>query len=121
MSTFLLILLSVALTSGAQIFLKMGASSSPVQAAIADGPLPALLAFATNPWIVAGLFAFGLSALCWIVVLSRAPVSMAYPSVALGIVLTVVAGHYLFGEVVSAVRLVGLALIVTGVCLVAAG
>lgn len=121
MQTFLLILLSVTLSSGAQILLKMGASSDEVQAALANGPVPAMIAFASNPWIVGGLMIFGLSAISWLVVLSRAPVSMAYPSVALGMVLTVAAGHYLLGEAVSALRLLGLSLIVVGVFVVAAG
>ena len=65
-----------------------------------------------------GLAAYGLSALLWLRVLAEVEVSKAYPFVALAIVLTMVLGVLVLGEVVPAGRAVGAALIVVGVVLV---
>ena len=45
--------------------------------------------------------------------------SQAYPCVALGFVFTMLGGHFLFGEIINLARIAGLALIVTGVVVVA--
>jgi multidrug transporter EmrE-like cation transporter len=121
LSALLLVLLSVLLSAAAQILLKLGMSSPAVQTALAApfGP-PALLAIATSPMVVGGLAAFGLSAVVWLFVLSKIDVSYAYPCVALGIVLTVLAGHFLLGEPISVGRIVGVAVIIAGVVIVAA-
>ncbi|WP_242402416.1 DMT family transporter [Komagataeibacter kakiaceti] len=74
-----------------------------------------ILSIALNPSVVAGLVAFGLSAIVWLLVLARIDVSQAYPCVALGIVLTVVAGIAFLGEQIHPLRIVGLVVIVSGV------
>lgn len=67
-----------------------------------------------------GLAVFGLSAIVWLFVLSKTAVSHAYPFVALGVVMTVAAGRIMLGEPFSALSLVGVALIVSGVLTLAA-
>ena len=57
----------------------------------------------------------------WILGLSRVPVSVAYPLLSLGYVVNAIAAYYLFGEVLSATRWVGVGFIVVGVWLVARG
>jgi multidrug transporter EmrE-like cation transporter len=115
----LLVLLSVALSSFSQIVLKRGMTDVAVQAALAAGrPLDIGLAVAKSVYVVGGLTCFGLSAVVWLFVLSRIPLSQAYPFVSLGIVVTVVAGATLFGETLMWQTLVGVALIVVGVSLV---
>ena len=71
-----------------------------------------------SPLVVGGLTCFGLSAVVWLFVLSRIPLSQAYPFVALGILVTVTAGAGLFGETISWQAMVGVGLIVVGVTLV---
>jgi multidrug transporter EmrE-like cation transporter len=116
----ILIVLSVLLTTGAQIILKMGMSSARIQQALQAGsPADAVLSIALSPWILAGLGCFGLSVVLWLLVLSRVDVSQAYPCVAFGFVLTMLAGHYLFGEPLGLLRVGGLALILLGVLVVA--
>jgi multidrug transporter EmrE-like cation transporter len=51
--------------------------------------------------------------------LSRVEVSIAYPMLSIGYVLNAVAAWYLFGESLTAQKLVGIAFIVAGVFLVA--
>jgi len=51
--------------------------------------------------------------------LSRVEVSIAYPMLSIGYVLNAVAAWYLFGESLTAQKLVGIGFIVAGVFLVA--
>ena len=81
--------------------------------------IPIFIAIATSPLVVIGLASFGLSAILWLFVLSRVSLSSAYPFVALGIVITVVAGRFLLGEPIAVAKILGVGLIVAGVLLVA--
>ena len=51
--------------------------------------------------------------------LSRIEVSIAYPMLSIGYVVNAAAAWYLFGEAVTAQRMVGIATIIVGVFLVA--
>jgi multidrug transporter EmrE-like cation transporter len=117
-----MVLLSVLLSAGSQVLLKLGMTSPPIRSAMAmhAAPLQLLLTIASSPWVLCGLFCFGLSAVVWLFVLARIPLSAAYPFVALGIVVTVLAGHFLFGEPVPALRIAGVAMILAGIAVVAA-
>jgi multidrug transporter EmrE-like cation transporter len=70
--------------------------------------------------VIGGLFLYGLSAAIWLFVLARLDVSVAYPFVALGFLLTMVLGCLLFGEPLTARKLIGTMLVMFGVYLVAA-
>jgi len=72
----------------------------------------------TNPFVLAGLFLYGISALVWMVVLSRVNLSYAYPMVSLGYVFVVLLSRYLFAEPVTMLRLVGTLVIGVGVILI---
>jgi multidrug transporter EmrE-like cation transporter len=76
------------------------------------------LAVISSPFIVVGLVCFGLSAVIWLFVLSKIPVSSAYPFIALGIVATTVFGHFMFNEPITAYKAVGLCLILSGILLI---
>ena len=73
----------------------------------------------TVPWVLAGFLCFGISAILWLAVVSRVPLSYAYPMVALSYVLIFGASYVWFGEALGALRVAGAALICFGVVLVA--
>jgi multidrug transporter EmrE-like cation transporter len=112
-----LLLFSIALSTAAQILLKVGMSG--LRGGPAAGPAAALMQAAFSPWVIGGLTAYVASAVVWLLVLSKVDVSRAYPCVALGFALTVVAGHFLLGEPVGLMRVLGVAVIMGGVALVA--
>ncbi|OQW43244.1 MAG: small multi-drug resistant family protein [Proteobacteria bacterium SG_bin5] len=117
-----LILLSVALSASGQLLLKLGASAPAVRGAIAGGaPIERALALLGTPALVGGLAVYALSAAAWIVVLSKLDLSLAYPFVGLGFVVTFLIGVLLLGEPASAGRLAGTLLIAGGAVLVARG
>jgi multidrug transporter EmrE-like cation transporter len=57
----------------------------------------------------------------WIVGLSRVDVSIAYPMLSLGYVVNAFAAWYLFGEILSLQRLVGIGIILIGVVVLTRG
>ncbi|MBE0596598.1 MAG: EamA family transporter [Desulfuromonadales bacterium] len=114
-----LILVSVSLSALAQIALKSGMASGRVQEALSAHPVRAALAVAGTPQVVFGLLLYALGAVLWLLVLARIDVSLAYPFVGLGFVLTMVLGFTLLGEPVGSARLTGTLLVTAGVFLVA--
>jgi multidrug transporter EmrE-like cation transporter len=115
----LLILASLTFAAVGQYFLKLGAGQLGVIGAEAAGRAGQVAwAAATNPWLIEGLGCYGLGAVTWIIVLSRAQLSWAYPMLALNQVLVLLVGAFLFHEHVSMLRWGGVLLIVTGVFMV---
>ncbi len=114
-----MIFVSVALSSGSQIILKGAMTAPDIQRTMGAGsPLEIMMAISTNPQVIAGLACFGLSAVVWLFVLSRIPLSSAYPFIALGILVTVLGGKLLFGEAITSQKAIGVALIMGGIVLV---
>jgi drug/metabolite transporter (DMT)-like permease len=75
----------------------------------------------TSPTILGGLALYGIGTLLWLNVLARIELSQAYPFVGLGIVLTGLFGHLLFNDAFSLMRLMGTAVVIAGIILVAYG
>jgi multidrug transporter EmrE-like cation transporter len=114
----ILILISVSLSAVAQIALKSGMSAPSVQQALTHSPLP-LGAIASSPRVLLGLLLYAFGAVLWLLVLARLDVSLAYPFVGLGFILTMLLGFFLFDEPLGAARLAGTLLVATGIILVA--
>jgi drug/metabolite transporter (DMT)-like permease len=116
----LLILLSVTLSGIAQVSFKMGVSTPGVREAMTSGGVSQLvMAFLLSPAVLAGLAMYGVGTLIWLSVLARIDLSLAYPFVGLSFLLTAILGHFLFHEAFHAGRILGTALVVAGVVLVA--
>lgn len=69
------------------------------------------------PSLYVGLILYGSATLLWIWILSRVNLSLAYPWVALGMVIVPLLGWFIFGERVGPIFWLGVAFIVIGVCL----
>ena len=81
-------------------------------------PLTLIMQVAKEPRVVFGLGVFALSAVMWLVVLSRAPLSVAYPFAGLTYILTTLFARYFLNEKVTAARWLGVGLILVGIILV---
>jgi multidrug transporter EmrE-like cation transporter len=108
-----LALFCVLLSSAAQLTLKRGMDVPA--AALGNTYMHAI----TSPLVWLGLMLYGASAVLWLWVLSRLDVSVAYPLVSLGFVITLTLGVLWLGEPFSWVRVAGCTLIVAGVSLLA--
>jgi multidrug transporter EmrE-like cation transporter len=113
----LLILASVGLSALAQLALKLGTAG--LGGPRAEGAGRELWGLATSPMVIAGLALYGVGAVLWLFVLGRAQLSLAYPFVGMGFILTMLAGAMVLGEPVGAARIAGTLLIVAGCVLVA--
>lgn len=71
-----------------------------------------------TPELLIGLMCYGLSAVLFILVLTRVKLSVAGPAVSITYIFSVLMGYYFFKEAISIRHLFGLALIVCGVVLV---
>ena len=116
---YLLVLISVCTMSGAQLLLKKGLQ-------IVDFPsgLSGLVSFFakafSNGYILTAIFLVGVTALCWMLAVSKAEhLSQLYPFMAISYVLVALFSWWLFGESVTVWRWMGIAMICVGVVLVA--
>ena len=117
--SFMLVLAGVLLNAAAQLLLKAGTNGIGAFAFSADNLVPVGSKIASNPFILSGLGCYAVSVVVWIMALSRVEVSLAYPMLSIGYVVNAVAAWYLFGEALSAQRMIGIGTIIVGVFLMA--
>ena len=117
--TFSLLMLGVLLNAAAQLLLKAGTNRVGEFAFSLDNVVPIGAKLVANPPILAGLACYVVSVVVWILGLSRVPVSIAYPMLSVGYIVNAFAAWMLFGESITAQKLVGIGFIVIGVYLVA--
>jgi len=118
-SVFLVLLAAILCSVVGQFSLKAGAKIlGPIGAA---NLVEKVMAMATQPLIVAGLALYAISSIGFIVVLSRANISIVSPLLSISYLFTVLGGKIVFGEPLPPLRLVGVGLIMTGVIFVLKG
>ena len=117
--SFSLVLAGVLLNAAAQLLLKAGTNRIGVFEFSAQNVVPVGTQVATSPFILGGLACYVVSVVVWIMALSRVPVSVAYPMLSIGYIVNALAAWWLFGESITAQKLVGIGFIVVGVFLVA--
>lgn len=109
----LLWLLNVVLDTGGQLAFKAAATD-----AANDDGLARWLRMARRPWVWLGIGAYVIEFLIWIAFLSLLPLSEAILLGSINIVAVMVAGRLLFGEKLTRLRVVGIALVTLGVAIV---
>lgn len=117
--TFSLLMLGVLLNATAQLLLKAGTNRVGEFAFAWENVIPIGVKLALNPPILGGLACYVVSVVVWILALSRVPVSVAYPMLSVGYVVNALAAWMLFGESITAQKMIGIGFIVVGVFLVA--
>jgi len=114
--SIILILFSLSLAIGGQFLLKAGMNQiGRIGAGDALYYKAMLLKTFIHPYVILGLFLYVVSAVSWLVVLSRVNLSFAYPFAGLGYVIVMFVSWRFLQEPVSAVRLTGAILIALGV------
>jgi multidrug transporter EmrE-like cation transporter len=76
------------------------------------------LRLAREPRLWAGLFLFGISSLFWIVVLSRVPLSVAYPFVGISYIVIVLLSRLVLHEHVPVLRWIGVFVVAAGIAII---
>lgn len=116
---FALVLTGVMLNAAAQLLIKSGAETAGRFDFTLANIVRAGLHFALQWQILLGLVCYAISVVVWILALTRVQVSIAYPMLSLGYVVTAFAAWWLFGETLNPAKLAGIAVIIAGVVLLA--
>ena len=120
LATFGFIITGVLLNAAAQLLLKAGTNA--LGGAIhlnASNWFGTLVKVGTQLPILAGLACYAVSLVVWIMGLSRTDVTIAYPMLSLGYVVSAVGAWMFLGEVVPPQRMLALGVIIVGVVLLA--
>jgi undecaprenyl phosphate-alpha-L-ara4N flippase subunit ArnE len=108
------VVLVVLILSAGQILFKLAASQ------IRPGsPRDLLISLILSPQLIAALAIYGLATILWVLVLREVPLSRAYPVTALGMVLVPALSLFLFHEPFSWSLLLGGALLIAGIYVIA--
>jgi len=120
LTTFAFIISGVLLNACAQLLLKAGTNAlgGAIHLTMATWFQTLVKVFTQLP-IVGGLACYGLSLVVWIIGLSRTDVTIAYPMLSLGYVVSAFGAWMFLGEAVSPQRLVAIGVIIVGVVLLA--
>ena len=120
LSTFAFIITGVLLNAAAQLLLKAGTNGlgGAIHINAQNWFSTGVKVFTQLP-IIAGLACYVISVVVWIVGLSRTDVTIAYPMLSLGYVVSAAGAWMFLGETVSLQRMLALAVIVAGVVLLA--
>lgn len=113
-SDYLYIFATIGLTVYGQLIFKWRIQKLAALPVDPVQKLKTLLWLVPDPAILSGFAAAFLAALSWMVVLTRMPLSQAYPLTALTFVLVVLGGGAIFNESIGAMQILGLVLIVLG-------
>lgn len=114
-----LLLVSVCFAVAGQLALKaamteVGRIGSAQVASAAD----TIARAAKEPRLWTGLALFGISAAFWLVVLSRVPLSVAYPFVGLSYVIIVLLSRFVLHEHVPVMRWLGVCVVAAGIAII---
>jgi multidrug transporter EmrE-like cation transporter len=115
----LLILLSILIAIGGQVLLKVGMNQiSSAEIISLNGAKSFFLAVLKSPKVMTGLFLYGLSAIVWLIILSRVDLSFAYPMIGISYIFMLVISKFLLNEHVSPLRWIGAVVISIGVVII---
>lgn len=118
MAVIALLLVGISLSVVGELLLKYGMNRFGVLDLSPATILPTLFRVFTQVPILLGFtFVFGAS-IFWLAVISRVPLSYAYPLLAFGYVVTALLSRLVFNEAISPTRWAGIIVICVGVVLV---
>ena len=114
---YFFVALTVVFTVVGQFLIKWRVNEAGTLPADLHGKFLFVWQLLLDPWIILGFgSAFG-AALCWMLALTKLPLSHAYPFTAATFILVVLGGAWLFSEPLSLMKMIGVGLIVAGVVL----
>ncbi len=114
-----LILSSVALNAFAQLFIRQGMLKIGKINLNAEQIFNMIISVFTNIYLLAGMFSYGISIILWMVVLSKVNVSVAYPFLSVGYIITAVLAYFFFQEPLTLQKIAGILIICLGVFILA--
>src|SRR3954447_10018391 len=117
-STFALLMIAMCLTVTGELLLKHGMNQHGELNVSLDTLVPTALKLFTNPFVLGGFVFVFSGALFWLAVLSRWPLSLAYPLLSISYILGIGASVLILKEKVNAIQIAGVFVIILGVFLI---
>jgi len=115
---FLILLVAILFSASGELLLKDGMNKVGLLSFQPSLFLPTLWRAFTTPQVIMGFVCAFVAAIFWLAVISRVPLSYAYPMLSLSYVVVVFASWLLLGEDFSFTRLLGVLIICSGVYVV---
>ena len=116
--TFIIALASTSLNALAQIALRKTMLTLGQMPSELSGYFNLALNLISNIWFMLGMGCYVISIGLWMVVLGKVEVSLAYPLLSVGYILTAVIGYFFMGENVNLIRIIGLTFICVGIIII---
>lgn len=110
---YLLLLMNVSLLVTGQILWKLAV------AGIEQWSVSTLIGVILSPLFIGGAALYVIATGIWLVILSKLPLSVAYPSQSIGYIFGAILALFIFKETISLTQWGGMAIIIFGVYLVA--
>lgn len=120
-STFALLMVAMCLTVTGELLLKTGMNRHGELNVSFSTLVPTAIKLFSSPFVVGGFVFVFSGALFWLAVLSRWPLSLAYPLLSISYVIGISASVLFLKEKVTLVQLLGVVVIILGVFLVSRG
>ncbi len=114
---YFFVALTVVLTVIGQFLIKWQVGLAGALPEDFDGKASFLTGLMLKPWVLIGLVSAFAASLCWMLAMTKLPLSHAYPFTGATFVLVVFGGAWLFSEPLTLARVIGVGLIVVGVIL----
>jgi drug/metabolite transporter (DMT)-like permease len=113
LANFVLIVLNTLILVTGQFLWKYGMMKTTLKL----DPL-SIIKILFSPFIFSGLVMYGFATILWLFILSRVPLSIAYPVQSIAYVLAVFGAYFIFNEPLSPTKIIGVILIILGVSLI---
>ena len=114
---FFLILLNTLILVSGQFLWKMGMmKQEPSFSSIGE-----IIKLLFSPYILSGLTLYGFATVLWLFILTRVPLSVAYPVQSLAYIFAVFGAYFFFSEPLGWTKIIGVMLIMIGVSLIGFG
>jgi multidrug transporter EmrE-like cation transporter len=115
LTAYLYVALTVLLIVFGQIVIKWQVLEAGALPPEALGRVAFIAKLLGNLWVIGALAAALAASVCWMLAMTKLPLSHAYPFVSLSFVLVLILSAIFFGEPLSWPKALGVALIVAGV------
>ena len=115
---FGLAVFSVTLNALAQISLRKTMLTIGAIPSSLSGIPSFLLSLGLNLWFIGAMTCYVVSIGAWMAVLRKSEVSLAYPLLSIGYLITAVIGYFFMNEHVNATRVIGIAIICVGIIII---
>lgn len=111
MSPLVFVAISTVFGISGQLLLKQGMNNIVQKL----GGSSVVKGMVTSPWVIGGLAVYGTGVIFWLLALSNYELSYVYPFASLSYIGIIIGSYFIFKERISALRVLGIVVIISGV------